>query len=314
MFSAALKIIDDLVKSGDGSNVLLVFDDLLTHNFKEKKVFDLAKQPFAPVNIMNEIQARTGVFASHNLTCITLLDTGSTQLMFSQDELSLEKNLDSLVDQCITFNTDDCNLTKPFVPQLNLRTATSPIDYWQSHFLRMSTSTSFKAVMEQINQAQAAHFARKQFRLAEDPWDNYMFHDSLKLIPLICHSSPLNIYEQVIVAKFIEETLRTETISQYKVQGTDIIKELLEFSSQFGAENVDEEEDILPSDDEEGKPQDSDKSPLLETRIRRALNNDNVSQEEQEALVSDMDRMLKMFFLEMRVKGMLTEYKNDYFM
>ena len=55
MFSAALKIIDDLVKSGDGSNVLLVFDDLLAHHFKEKKVFDLAKQPFAPVNIMNEI-------------------------------------------------------------------------------------------------------------------------------------------------------------------------------------------------------------------------------------------------------------------
>ena len=44
-----------------------------------------------------------------------------------------------------------------------------------------------------------------------------MFHDSQKLIPLICHSNPLNIAQQVLVAKFVEHTIKTETISQYKI-------------------------------------------------------------------------------------------------
>ena len=35
--------------------MLLVFDDVVAHNFKEKKVFDLANQPFGPVNVINEI-------------------------------------------------------------------------------------------------------------------------------------------------------------------------------------------------------------------------------------------------------------------
>jgi hypothetical protein len=34
-------------------NLLFVFDDVLLHYFKEKHIFDLASQPFAPVNIYN---------------------------------------------------------------------------------------------------------------------------------------------------------------------------------------------------------------------------------------------------------------------
>lgn len=70
----------------------------------------------------------------------------------------------------------------------------------------------------------------------------------------------------------------------------------------------------MRSDDEEEDSLTQANSNKLETRIRLALANDNISEAEQEALNSDMARMLKMFYLDMRVKGMLTEYKNDYFM
>lgn len=170
--------------------------------------------------------------------------------------------------------------------------------------------------MVKIDSAQRQHYAKKQLKLDEDPWDNYLFYDSKGLIPLICHPNPLNIYEQVILAKFIQYTIETETISQYKIQSKEIIRELLKFASEFGQETQEsiEEDDIVRSDDEEEDSLTQANSNKLETRIRLALANDNISEAEQEALNSDMARMLKMFYLDMRVKGMLTEYKNDYFM
>lgn len=44
-----------------------------------------------------------------------------------------------------------------------------------------------------------------------------------------------------------------------------------------------------------------------------ALENNDLTEAEEKALEIDIERMLKMFYLEMRVKGMLTEFKNDYF-
>jgi hypothetical protein len=41
---------------------LLVFDDVLLHQMKERMVYDLAAQPFSPINIINEIAAHTGTF------------------------------------------------------------------------------------------------------------------------------------------------------------------------------------------------------------------------------------------------------------
>jgi len=36
--------------------------------------------------------------------------------MFKADEISLEKNIDSLADQIINFNTEDSKITKGFLP------------------------------------------------------------------------------------------------------------------------------------------------------------------------------------------------------
>lgn len=152
------------------------------------------------------------------------------------------------------------------------------------------------------------HFQRKEFKLDEDPWDNYLFHDAQLLAPIICHSEPLTVAEQVIVAKFIEVTLKAETISQYKIQGNKIIQELLQFARGFeSGQQADEESEII---DEEALGKKAKEG--LANRIELMMEN-KPSLEEQEKLLQDMNRMLRMFYLEMRVKGKLSELKNDYF-
>jgi hypothetical protein len=55
--------------------------------------------------------------------------------------------------------------------------------------------------------SQRSHFAKKEFKIAEDPWENYLFYDARKLIPLICHREALTIAEQVLLVKFIQQTV-----------------------------------------------------------------------------------------------------------
>jgi hypothetical protein len=62
-------------------------DDVLLHHFKERHVFDLANQPFSPVNMYNEIMENTGEFKNgRTVTSIVILDSESTSLNFKKDE------------------------------------------------------------------------------------------------------------------------------------------------------------------------------------------------------------------------------------
>jgi hypothetical protein len=62
------------------------------------KIFGMANQPFSPVNIINEVYQKTGVYENYTLTTMALFDTDTSSLMFSNDEMKLSKNLDSLAD------------------------------------------------------------------------------------------------------------------------------------------------------------------------------------------------------------------------
>lgn len=87
--------------------VLLVFDDVLLHKFKEKLVYDLASQPFSPFNIVNEISDHTGTFANgKTLTTLVIADTSSNQLQFQKDEDAVLVHLESLADQIIEFEDE----------------------------------------------------------------------------------------------------------------------------------------------------------------------------------------------------------------
>jgi len=53
-----------------GTDVLLIFDDLVEHYTKEMLIFSTVNQPFGPLNIVNELYASTGNFEKGSLTTI----------------------------------------------------------------------------------------------------------------------------------------------------------------------------------------------------------------------------------------------------
>ena len=118
--------------------------------------------------------------------------------------------------------------------------------------------------------------------------------------------------------------MASETISQYKIEGAKIIDELIKFAKDFETttqnrwsgdrnEPVDE---IIDSEDEDcDENMDMQKSNLF-TKLDEILKFKDIGKVEQEKidLVEDeIQRMLRMFYLHMRVKGMLKEFKDDYF-
>ena len=119
-------------------------------------------------------------------------------------------------------------------------------------------------------------------KLDEDPWDNYLFHDSKHLLPLICHNEALPIEKQVLLARFIEysitpptltppnviweDSMREETISQYTINGQALSEEFLSFVSNF--------ENNLDLDDDDEEAESSTGNNLL-IRIGEACKCDN---------------------------------------
>ena len=179
-----------------------------------------------------------------------------------------------------------------------LKVAQSPMNGWQSAYLRHHIR-SFKRILENIETSAKQHYERKQFKLDEDPWDNYMYHDATHLVPVICHSKSQPISHQVIISKFLEQAVADETISQFNSPGNQIIDDLISFASNFDQQQI-EESDIIDESDEE--------QVSLVQRIDSALKGEGAQDLER-----DMQRMLKMFYLESRIRGKLHEYKDDYF-
>ena len=110
----------------------------------------------------------------------------------------------------------------------------------------------------------------------------------------------------MIVTKFITQSIKSESISQYQIRGPEIIKELLTFARNFG-NSIKEDEDLIIDSDDEGQATGG-----LVERVELTMSAPSTPQEQAELLV-EIERMVKMFYLEMRVKGKLTEFKNDYF-
>ena len=120
------------------------------------------------------------------------------------------------------------------------------------------------------------HVLRKQLKMDEDPWDNYMIHDSRYFVPLLCHSHELPIEQQVLLVAFIRQSITEETISQYKLKSQALINELVKFASEF----KDEEED-----------------PSLLEKIKKASTEFLMRDDHIEELQAEVDRVVKMFYL-----------------
>lgn len=100
-----------------------------------------------------------------------------------------------------------------------------------------------------------SHAGKEMMKVAEDPWDNFLYYDSKYVLPIICHASDMPIEKQILVAMFIQKSVDDEVISQYKVQGPNLINALFKFveeehgflSTEAGQEaaSEDEDEDIV---------------------------------------------------------------------
>lgn len=115
--------------------------------------------------------------------------------------------MDSLADHIVNFSTEKSKLTQKFLPQLGLKTSRKTMNGWQSKYLLENVSESFKGLLERMNSSVNQHDLRKSYGLEEDAWENYLYHDSKHAVSLICHQEPLSISEQIIVTKFIEESI-----------------------------------------------------------------------------------------------------------
>lgn len=95
-------------------------------------------QPFAPINICNEIMENTGVFKhlNYEMTSILIVDNESTNLVFKKDENTFVQHLESIADQIIEFTAENNKMLKGHMPVLDLKTDKHIIDYWQTPYLK----------------------------------------------------------------------------------------------------------------------------------------------------------------------------------
>ena len=81
-----LKLIEELISdSNQSQNLLIVLDDVMQHHFMEKAVFEKANQPFSPVNIINELYQRSGIFDQYQMTTLLMLDNANVGEQFLID-------------------------------------------------------------------------------------------------------------------------------------------------------------------------------------------------------------------------------------
>ena len=192
------------------------------------------------------------------------------------------------------------------LPQLGLTFAKRLNEHFQSPYWRR-LQLPLRDLIEKLSHSQTLHELREQFKLQEDPWENYLYHDGKQLVELLAHAGiSLKPAEQVLTTHFLLETVKAEAISQYALDGSKIIKKLLEFVRE-----TDYDDDDLLIEDGEGPAEN-----VLE-KIGRLLAMGKDEYTGNRALVADVDqemaRLVRMFHLRMKVDGHVKEYRKDYF-
>ncbi len=114
--------------------------------------------------------------------------------MFRKDEMNLVQHLESIADQILDFGCEANIKTRGFLPQIELKPDNYVMGNWQTPYMRR-IKLLMKNLVTKINESQTMHQMRKQLKMDEDPWDNYLVYDSKYFLPLLCHSAELKIEE-----------------------------------------------------------------------------------------------------------------------
>ena len=136
------------------------------------------------------------------LTSMLVLDTDNDNYIFENERIKLNMHIESISDHIIQFGTTIKGMIA-YPPKIDLALFSGIFaDYWQKPII-----SSFRKDLEKFastfNSSYKRSEGRKEFGIAEDPWENFLFHDSKFIIPLLNHSEPLTIIEQILLFKFV---------------------------------------------------------------------------------------------------------------
>lgn len=144
-------------------------------------------------------------------------------------------------------------------------------------------------MVKELNSSFTQHKLRKDLKLQEDPWENYLVHDSQYFLPILFSQKSLSIVDQILLFKFVGISVGNSTIAQYDMKPDILASKYLEFVDSY-----DEFDDELTLRE------------LIKEAIQR---NDDL-----ESLDELSRRVAKMFYLQMKIQGNLRPFKRDYFM
>lgn len=76
------------------------------------------------------------------------------------------------------------------MPLIEMKPDKTIIDYWQTPLLR-NVKYQLQDLLSRLTESHTMHVLRKQMKMDEDPWDNYLIYDAKYFVPLLCHSSDM---------------------------------------------------------------------------------------------------------------------------
>ena len=171
---------------------LVIYDDVLVQQFKERYIFGLANQPFNPVNFINELFEQTGIFKDgREVTSIVIADVEGNTLQLQKDEDNLIAHLDSLADQIVTFEDEQLRRRlQRSRPRLSLTPGQVYLNQkvWMSPFTNLF-ARRYQKLVSQLDKAYVQHQGKEDMKIVEDPWDNYLYFDSQHILPILAHSN-----------------------------------------------------------------------------------------------------------------------------
>ena len=196
----------------------------------ERKIFDLVDSPFGPFNLVNETFERTGNFKSGSLSAIQLFDSNTVNFNYEHFQKYSLTHIESLADQIVDFDPTQLE-QKRALPKLDfLEFSGLNQAKWMSpvlNSLRLEVNEFAQKLNRQLTQSRL----RRELKMDEDPWDNYLAFDAKHFLPILNHTTGRPIVEQILLFKFVQHAVRNETISQYNVK--DLGTEFLDFAREY---------------------------------------------------------------------------------
>lgn len=277
----------------EGKPVLFVLDSLVDYFTTETKIFAELNQPFAPYNISNETMENSGNFHSAGtMTSIMLYDTNVLNFNYEHYQKYQLSHLRSITDQIISFEPEELELKKT-LPKLEIHSYLEANSRGWMHPLVFELSSQFTRLADKLRSSFRQHKLKKQFKIQEDPWENYLIHDSKQFLPVLNNRAPLGLTDQILLFKFIEHSVRNASISEYLEKPNLMAQNFLEFAADF--EEFDDETSIVE-------------------QLEEMLGDHNIEASVAVQKLDEMvERVCRMFYLQQKIQGKVGALKRDYF-